>query len=155
MSGKSSFRVKEWVNKEGLNWKLHRLDSRVKTVKEAADALGVDESIIVKTLVIKCGGSYYAFILQGNTKLDLWKISEKLDCKPRLAKPWEVREATGYNVGGVPPAPLPENVRLVIDVRVARLERVFAGGGDEYTLLEFNPKELIEKINPMVLDVSS
>jgi prolyl-tRNA editing enzyme YbaK/EbsC (Cys-tRNA(Pro) deacylase) len=154
MYGGSSVRVKEWVYGKGLDWKLHRLDSRVKTVKEAAQALGVDDSVIVKTLVVNCGESYYAFILQGNTKLDLLKISEKLDCKPRLAKPWEVRETTGYNVGGVPPAPLPENVRLVIDVRVARLERVFGGGGDDYTLLEFNPKELIEKINPMVLDVS-
>ncbi|MCE4614236.1 MAG: hypothetical protein F7B60_01715 [Desulfurococcales archaeon] len=148
-------RVEGWIKNKGLNWRLHKLNSRVKTVAEAAYALSVDEGSIVKTVVIKCGDLFYACILRGDTRLDLNKISIILHCKPRLAKPREVEEVTGYSIGGVPPAPLPSSVGILVDIRAAELKQAYGGGGDDYTLLEFRPKELLDETNAVIVDMAA
>ena len=55
------------------------LPTPVRTVKQAAQAVGVSEDKIVKTLVVKCGEEYRAYILRGTKRLDL----DKLGCRMR------------------------------------------------------------------------
>ncbi|MEB3756015.1 MAG: hypothetical protein GSR79_04065 [Desulfurococcales archaeon] len=147
-------RLREWLENNDLNWKILRLNRRVKTVREAAHALGIDESGIVKTVIIECDHVFYACVIRGDSSLDFSKVASILGCSPRLAKPSEVRDVTGYDVGGVPPVSLPRSVRVLVDVRVLELDKAFAGGGDEYTLLEFNPRELKEKVDSIIVDIA-
>ncbi|MEM1598570.1 MAG: aminoacyl-tRNA deacylase [Pyrobaculum sp.] len=113
-----------------------RLDVPVRTVRQAARAVGTSEDKIVKTLVVFCDGGYRAYVIRGNKKLDL----AALNC--RLATPEEVLRATGYPVGGVPPV---LNIPVYIDKDLLAEDYVYGGGGDEYTLLKFKPSVLVEK----------
>jgi prolyl-tRNA editing enzyme YbaK/EbsC (Cys-tRNA(Pro) deacylase) len=67
-----------------------KLEVPVRTVKEAARAVGVSEDKVVKTIVVNCGGEFRAYILRGNKRLDI----KSLGC--RLATPEEVLAVTGY-----------------------------------------------------------
>lgn len=147
-------RLRVWLENNGLNWKIHRLNKRVKTVKEAARALGINEFGIVKTVIIECSHSFYACVIRGDTRLDFSKVASILGCNPRLAKPSEVKSVTGYNVGGVPPVSLPGGIRVLVDIRVLGIPRAFAGGGDDYSLLEFDPKDFEEKVDSIIADIS-
>ncbi|MFN7105830.1 MAG: aminoacyl-tRNA deacylase [Pyrobaculum sp.] len=115
---------------------LIRLNTPVRTVKQAARAVGVREEKIIKTLVVYCGGKYEAYVIRGNKRLAL----EALGC--RMATPEEVKAVTGYPVGGVPPV---LNIPTYIDVELLAEDHVYGGGGDEYTLLKFSPRELVER----------
>ncbi|MEB3860468.1 MAG: YbaK/EbsC family protein, partial [Desulfurococcales archaeon] len=144
----------DWVKRRGLSWRLHRLGSRVRSVREASEALGVPPSRIVKTIVVVDGERTIACIVPGDRRLDMAKLRAAVGGSPRLATRREVRERTGYEAGGVPPSPLPDYVVVVLDERLLRVDRVYGGGGDEYTLLEFSPRDLVESGRVIVADIS-
>lgn len=113
-----------------------RLQTPVRTVREAAQAIGVSEDKIVKTIVVYCNGEFRAYVIRGTKRLN----TKLLGC--RLATPDEVFTATGYSVGGVPPV---LNIPVYIDRELLREDYVYGGGGDEYSLLKFKPIELVKR----------
>jgi len=108
----------------------------VRTVREAARAVGVGEDKIIKTIVVNCGGEFRAYILRGTKRLDV----KSLGC--RLATPEEVLSVTGYPVGGVPPV---LGIPVFIDEELLSEDYVYGGGGDDHSLLKFRPRDLVEK----------
>ena len=142
--------VVEQIRKHGVGWRLIRASGRTTTVDDAARFLGVDKSVIVKTLIVVADGKVYAVVIPGDKRLDMGKLTKITGVRPRLARPEEVAEKTGYPVGGVPPIALPDNVKLVIDESLLRHDKVYGGGGEDGVLLEFNPKELVELVKPLV-----
>jgi prolyl-tRNA editing enzyme YbaK/EbsC (Cys-tRNA(Pro) deacylase) len=113
-----------------------KLEVPVRTVREAARAVGVDEDKIIKTIVVNCGGEFRAYILRGTKRLDV----KSLGC--RLATPEEVLSVTGYPVGGVPPV---LGIPVFIDEELLSEDYVYGGGGDDHSLLRFRPRDLVEK----------
>lgn len=63
----------------------------------------------------------------------------------------DVQKLTGYPAGGVPPHGF--NAIWVMDEKVTTMDRVLAGGGTIYSLLLTTPDELIEKNNPIIMNV--
>jgi prolyl-tRNA editing enzyme YbaK/EbsC (Cys-tRNA(Pro) deacylase) len=108
----------------------------VRTVREAARAVGVGEDKIIKTIVVNCGGEFRAYILRGTKRLNV----KSLGC--RLATPEEVLSVTGYPVGGVPPV---LGIPVFIDEELLSEDYVYGGGGDDHSLLRFRPRDLVEK----------
>lgn len=113
-----------------------KLEVPVRTVREAARAVGVGEDKIIKTIVVNCGGEFRAYILRGTKRLDV----KSLGC--RLATPEEVLSVTGYLVGGVPPV---LGIPVFIDEELLSEDYVYGGGGDDHSLLRFRPRDLVEK----------
>ena len=113
-----------------------KLEVPVRTVREAARAVGVGEDKIIKTIVVNCGREFRAYILRGTKRLDV----KSLGC--RLATPEEVLSVTGYPVGGVPPV---LNIPVFIDEELLNEDCVYGGGGDDHSLLRFKPRVLVEK----------
>ncbi len=147
--------VEAWIRERGLSWRLIDTGGPTTSVADAAERLGVEPGVIVKTLVLIDGEKTYAVIVPGPARLDLGKLARVVGGKPRMARPREVLERTGYRVGGVPPVALPEDVVLVVDKAVLGLERVYGGGGRDGVLLEFSPAELVRETGCLVADVSS
>ncbi|HLE14577.1 MAG TPA: YbaK/EbsC family protein, partial [Anaerolineales bacterium] len=72
----------------------------------------------------------------------------------KLASAEEVLFMTGYPVGGMPPfghrVPLP----TLIDRRVLEMRgEVYAGGGDESSLLRIDPQAILAAANARVIDL--
>ena len=62
--------------------------------------------------------------------------------KVRLADPKTVRQVTGYTAGTVPPFGHREPVETLIDPDVFAYAEVYAGGGEENSLLRISPDEI-------------
>jgi len=82
--------------------------------------------------------------------VDLNKLT-KLVGLVRLAKPKEVKEITGYDVGGVPPIGV--KVRTIVDSKVLENDFIVGGGGSIDKLLKLEPKKIIEYQKAEVADI--
>ena len=139
----TSVRLRECIRSKGLDFRIVELSRPTRTVREAAEALGVNPSLIVKTIIVESRGRYYAAIIPGDRRLNLKAVEKVTGGRARLAERFEVLEATGYNVGSVPPLCLPSNVQVLVDSSIMGRERVYGGGGSESSLLEFEPSKLV------------
>ena len=117
----------------------------VEIQRQAAQAIGVDERQILKTLLFRDhAGSLVRVIASGPSRVNLDLLSQlaSLD-RPKLASPETVLEATGWPAGGVAPVGSRIPLKTYVDCGVLDWTRVFGGGGTEDTLVELAPADII------------
>ena len=89
----------------------------VYTSEEAAEARGVEPGTGVKALILKTpDGRFIAGLCPGDKKLDLKHIARLEGVKKvSLAKPEEVLEVTGCEIGSVPPFGFQKTLKTYMD----------------------------------------
>lgn len=137
--------LERYIREQGIDAALLRDVGDTSTVERAAAALGVPPEYIVKTLLFLVDGRPVVYITHGTQRVDPRVLARHFGVgrkKVKLADPETVRELTGYPAGGVPPfghrTPLP----VLMDARVLSLPVVYAGGGDDRTMLRVSPQTL-------------
>jgi prolyl-tRNA editing enzyme YbaK/EbsC (Cys-tRNA(Pro) deacylase) len=136
----------------GLDVEVRRLDSSTRTVSEAARAVGCEEGEIAKSIVFVADGDPVVCIASGAHRIDTAKLADALDvAEIRQASAEEVRAATGYAIGGVPP--FGHGLPVVFDEALLRHPRVWAAAGDPHSLFCADPHELASCTGAKVLDV--
>src|SRR5215210_1763673 len=97
-------RVKEAARALGLDVEVRTLDKSTRTVHEAAVAVGCEDGEIAKSLVFIADGDPVVVVASGSHRVDTDLVAELLDvAEVRQASAEEVRAATGFPIGGVPP----------------------------------------------------
>ncbi len=125
----------------GLEVDVRRLDASTATVQAAALAVGCEDAQIAKSLVFVADGDPVVCIASGAHRVDMDRLADVLDvAEVRQATPEEVRAATGFSVGGVPP--FGHGLPVVFDQTLLEHDRVWAAGGDGHSLFEIDPKAL-------------
>jgi prolyl-tRNA editing enzyme YbaK/EbsC (Cys-tRNA(Pro) deacylase) len=125
----------------GLEVNVRRLEDSTRTVKDAAEAVGCKEAEIAKSIVFICDGEPVVCVASGEHRIDMDKVAEALDCaEVRQAGADEVRAATGFSIGGVPP--FGHGLPVILDEALLRHERVWAAAGDPHSLFCVDPREL-------------
>jgi prolyl-tRNA editing enzyme YbaK/EbsC (Cys-tRNA(Pro) deacylase) len=138
----------------GIQMEVRRLENTTRTVKDAAVAVGADEAEIAKSIVFVADGDPIVCVASGRHRIDTDTLAEALDvAEVRQATAEEVRAATGFAVGGVPP--FGHDLPVIFDEELLRHERVWAAGGDPHTLLAVDPRELSESIHARVVSVGA
>jgi prolyl-tRNA editing enzyme YbaK/EbsC (Cys-tRNA(Pro) deacylase) len=134
-------KVQQAARQLGLEVEVQTLDVPTRTVAEAAAAIGVDEAQIAKSLVFVADGEPVVAIVSGAHRADIDALAEAWDCaEVRQASPDEVRAATGFPVGGVPP--FGHGLPVVFDETLCEHDLIYAAGGDGNTLFSVDPKKL-------------
>ena len=127
----------------GLEVDVRRLSGTTATVGDAARAVGCQEAEIAKSLVFVADGDPVLCIASGSHRVDPGLLVEALDvAEVRQATPDEVRAATGFSVGGVPP--FGHDLPVVFDESLLDHDRVYAAGGDGHSLFEVDPRKLLD-----------
>jgi len=127
----------------GLEVDVRRLSGTTATVGDAARAVGCQEAEIAKSLVFVADGDPVLCIASGSHRVDPGLLAEALDvAEVRQATPDEVRAATGFSVGGVPP--FGHDLPVVFDESLLDHDRVYAAGGDGHSLFEVDPRKLVD-----------
>jgi prolyl-tRNA editing enzyme YbaK/EbsC (Cys-tRNA(Pro) deacylase) len=136
----------------GLDVEVQRLDSSTRTVTEAAEAVGCDPAEIAKSIVFVADGDPVVCIASGAHRIDTVKLTDALDvAEVRQASAQEVRAATGYAIGGVPP--FGHGLPVVFDEALLRHERVWAAAGDPHSLFCADPRKLADCTGATIVDV--
>jgi Cys-tRNA(Pro)/Cys-tRNA(Cys) deacylase len=115
-----------------------------KTTDEAAAALGVKASAVIKTLVLVTGKGFAVAVIAGNERLDFKAVARQLGCKKiRMAGPSEVKSFTGHDVGGVPPIIFAERCPVLVSESLLARNVCVGSAGDDRHGLKLNPRELL------------
>lgn len=148
-----SRKVKEFIKKEDIEVEFIELDTKVRTVGEAKGALGVSESQIAKAIVFKDrSGRFRMVICSGDRKIDVSKVESVAGVDElKLAKPSEIREKLGFEVGGIPPFGFDIEVDVYLDSDLLKYGHVFPSGGSDDSLMKIDPYELKNIPEPELL----
>jgi prolyl-tRNA editing enzyme YbaK/EbsC (Cys-tRNA(Pro) deacylase) len=135
-------RLQDDLHELGLGVEIRELSDSTRTAQEAADAVGVDVGQIVKSLVFVDEGGPLLCLCAGDRRVDTAKLGEHV----RQARGDEVREATGFAIGGVPPLGHDPPVRTVVDASLRRFATVWCAGGTPHAVFPVGTEALISAI---------
>jgi Cys-tRNA(Pro)/Cys-tRNA(Cys) deacylase len=162
--------VQAFIEAHHIDARLIRDIGHTPTVPAAAEALGVHPDQIVKTLLFLVRAQETAdsdpqavvVISNGTNHIDKKALARRYGVgkkRVKLAPPELVLERVGYPAGGVPPFAHRLALPVLIDPSVVSLAdrfngRIYAGGGDDMTMMELSVAELIRILHPEVLELN-
>jgi prolyl-tRNA editing enzyme YbaK/EbsC (Cys-tRNA(Pro) deacylase) len=145
------------MRETGVAIDLTRFPEGTRTAKDAAAAIGCDVAAIVKSLVFVVDGVGPVLALtSGANRVDPSRLGTHFGGPvARQAKPDEVREATGYAIGGTPPFGHPTPLPTVCDPALLEFDRIWAAAGTPDAVFPLPPTQLLELSGADVVDVTA
>ncbi len=136
-------RFQEAARAAGLSVEVVRFPQGTRTAQDAARAIGCSVAQIVKSMVFVADGEPVVALTSGANRVDAKRLAAVLGAGDvRRATPEEVREATGFAIGGTPPLGYPRPLRVVLDQHLLAQEEVWAAAGTPDTVFRTTPGEL-------------
>lgn len=153
-----------YIRREAIHAELIGDIGNTPTVPDAARALGVASERIIKTLLflVKQGSDERQPIVvigHGPGHIEKGPLARHIGVgkkRIQLASPERVIALTGYPAGGVPPFGHRTKLRVLMDRNIERLgpaSTVYAGGGDDRTMLGLQVAELIRVVQPEIIEL--
>jgi prolyl-tRNA editing enzyme YbaK/EbsC (Cys-tRNA(Pro) deacylase) len=137
--------LESYMQGNGIDGEILRLDSPTPTVDSAAQAVGCLPEQIVKSILFLVDGAPVLAVACGPRRVEARALARRFDVgrkRVRLASPPQVLEITGYEVGAMPPFGHREPLPTLLDPLVNNQSEVYAGGGGENALLRITPSEI-------------
>ena len=128
----------------GLEIEVRAFPQGTRTADDAAAAVGCDVAQIVKSLVFMVDDEPVVALVGGADRLDERKLARAVGGeKVRRANADEVRAATGYAVGGVPPFGHATTLRCLVDDALLAHDVVWAAAGTPTHVFASEPHALV------------
>ena len=148
-------RVQQFIKK--FNPKLHVvvLDTSARTAKDAANSLKCEVGAIVKSLLFKVDDNFLICLIAGDRRCSLNKLKKTLEKKDvKMADAFEVKENTGFSIGGVAPVAYLKDLEVLVDKSLNRFEKVYAAAGHPHCIFEITYKELVKITSGIEKEIS-
>jgi Cys-tRNA(Pro) deacylase len=123
----------------------------------SAQALGVDEHQVVKTLVFEDEAKKpFLILMHGDREVSTKALARALNvkqvgpCKPEVAQ-----RHTGYLVGGTSPFGTKKNLQVCCERSITSLEKIYINAGGRGLLCCINPSELLRLLQPTLVDCAA
>ena len=148
-------RVRNVISKYDSNLKIIFLRNTARTAKEASESLGCEIGAIVKSLLFKIEDYFLICLVAGDKRCSLNKLKKILSKQNvRMANANEVKENTGFSIGGVSPVGHVKKLEVLIDKSLDRFKYVFAAGGHPNCVFKINYSDLIKITNGLEKELS-
>ena len=131
-----------------------------RTAEEAADAVGVHVGQIVKSLAFRAvrpdgTGFVVMALVSGADRLDEKALAAAADADhTERADAGEVRAATGYAIGGVPPFCHATTLPVFVDRHLLDHDEVWAAAGTPRDVFPLTPDELVRASGGTVAELA-
>jgi prolyl-tRNA editing enzyme YbaK/EbsC (Cys-tRNA(Pro) deacylase) len=151
---RSAARVAAAAGDLGLAVEVRAFPDGTRTAEDAARAVGCAVGQIVKSLVFVAGDRPVLALVSGDNRLDEGKL-EALSGSGvvRRASADEVRAATSYAVGGVPPFGHPAPIPTWIDHDLLTFDEVWVAAGTPHHVFALAPTALVEATGAQPADL--
>ena len=147
-------RVIKALDKFDKNLKIQVLKDTARTAKDAANALNCEEGAIVKSLVFKTETEFLVCLVSGDKRCSLNKLKKIFNSKDlSMASPDEVKDQTGYTIGGVSPVGHKNKLEILVDESLNRFKNLYAAAGHPNCIFKINFDELLNLTNGTVKDI--
>lgn len=122
----------------------------------AAKALGVDEHMVIKTLVLEDDrGEPLLLLMHGDKKASTKALARSMGVKTiRPSDPKTSNRHTGYVVGGISPFGTRKCLRVFVERTVMELPNLYINAGKQGLLAEMSPADLSSLLSPTPVDVA-
>jgi Cys-tRNA(Pro) deacylase len=144
------------LREEGVEFVFHFYEFQKDSVTEAAARdIGVDEHVVVKTLVMETGdGKHLIVLMHGDRQVSTKALARHIRVKTvKPSSPKDAERLTGYQVGGISPFGMKRKLPVYVEETILDLPRLVINGGRRGFLLELAPQGLIKVLNPTLVNV--
>lgn len=150
----STQKVVEAARQRGLTIEVRHFPEGTRTAQEAAQAVGASLGQIAKSMVFLADGRPVLVLTSGLNRVDAAKVAQHLGARQvRRASPDEVRSATGFAIGGLPPFGHSRSLAVLFDRDLLQFETVWAAGGTPNAVFPIEPGRLAEASAAVVADI--
>ena len=147
-------RVEKLLKEFDANQKVITLESPARTALEAASSLGCEAGSIVKSLLFKAEKEYILGLIAGDKKASLYKIKKILKKKDvSMSSAEEVKNITGFTIGGVSPIGHLKKINILIDSSLKRFNYLYAAAGHPNSVFKISFEDLNKITNSSILDI--
>ena len=138
-------RVGDFLKKFDQNLKIIVLDTTARTAKEAANSLKCELGAIIKSLVFRAESDFIICLVAGDKRCSLNKLKKILKKKDvSMANADQVKEITGFSIGGVSPTGHLKRLNVIIDKSLSRFKFVYGAAGHPDCVFKITYFELIK-----------
>lgn len=157
MTGVSATPAVHFLKQQGVPFTEHeyRYQERGGTAASARE-LGVDEHIVIKTLVMEDERRQPLIVLMhGDREVSTKNLARQAGRKTvRPCAPDVAQKHTGYLVGGTSPFGTRKSMPIYMERSIADLGRIFINGGRRGFLISMSPSDLVRVLSPSLVDAS-
>ena len=147
-------RAKEALNKFNTEIKVIELEQTARTANDAANSLNTEVGSIVKSLLFRNEGNFLLCLVSGDKRCSLNKLKKIFNSKDlSMASPDEVKDQTGYTIGGVSPVGHKNKLEILVDESLSRFKNLYAAAGHPNCIFKINFDELLNLTNGKVKDI--
>lgn len=118
--------------------------------------LGVDEHLVVKTLIMETDAKKPLVILMhGDRSVSLKNMARFLGVKTVApCAPQQAEHYSGYRVGGTSPFGTRRTMPIYVEKTILELERIYINGGHRGFILEMSPQDMAKVLKPTPVEVA-
>ena len=119
------------------------LNTSARTALEAASSLNCEVGAIVKSLLFRTESNFTLCLISGDKKASLNKIKKTLRIKDAsMASAENVKNITGFSIGGVSPIGHLNKIDILIDKSLMRFDILYAAAGHPNCVFKTNFEDL-------------
>tara|TARA_B100000401_G_scaffold418187_1_gene341841 strand:+ start:221 stop:700 length:480 start_codon:yes stop_codon:yes gene_type:complete len=119
------------------------LNTSARTALEAASSLNCEVGAIVKSLLFRTESNFTLCLISGDKKASLNKIKKTLRIKDAsMASAENVKNITGFSIGGVSPIGHLNKIDILIDKSLMRFDTLYAAAGHPNCVFKTNFEDL-------------
>ncbi len=152
-----------FLDRAGVHYLRHSFDHQLPTVRDglgygkfAADALGLDEGRVFKTLLMAGDTGPVVGIVPVNKLVSMKFMAKAVGSKRcEMLNGDDVARITGYVIGGVSPFGQKRLLPTVIDESALLFDTIFVSGGQRGLEVEIEPSLLISLLGATVSQVAT
>jgi Cys-tRNA(Pro)/Cys-tRNA(Cys) deacylase len=135
------------LRKLGFAFRLHTYvyDSDADHIGlQAAEALGVEPSRMLKTLMAEVDGQPVCVVVPSDGEVSMKKLAAAFGSKAaNMMRPADAERLTGYHVGGISPFGQKKRVPVAIEQAALSQLTVFVNGGQRGLQIEIDPNDAV------------
>ncbi len=148
-------RVKEKLKEFDRTLEVIVLDNSARTANDAANSLKTEVGSIIKSLFLKTKNSFLLCLIAGDMRCSLNKIKKILGEKDvSMGHAEQVKEITGFTIGGVSPVAHLNPIRIFIDQSLSRFKNIYGAAGHPNCVFKINFNDLKKITNGKVEDIT-
>ena len=138
-------RVQEFINQFDNKLKISVLNTTARTAMDAANSLKCEVGAIIKSLLFRTDNNFLICLISGDKRCSLHKLKKILNKKDvSMAGADEVKENTGFSIGGVAPVAHKKKLDILIDKSLSRFENVYGAAGHPNCVFKISYTQLIK-----------
>ena len=147
-------RAKEALKKFKSEIKVIELEQTARTANDAANSLNTEVGSIVKSLLFRNEENFFLCLVSGDKRCSLNKLKKIFNSKDlSMASPDEVKDQTGYTIGGVSPIGHKNKLEIFVDESLNRFKNLYAAAGHPNCIFKISFDELLNLTNGVIKDI--